>query len=178
MVEIYIKYAKIHIMSHELTANGNGSAKDLSEREHQVLQLLAHGHSSKGIARELFIAHATARRHMNHIYQRLGATNRYNAVLVALNHGELEEEEVVNGIVIVRFPRLKKRPRLRDVLRVMSADLGAHPQAAEVASRLDISTKTAKNHQAAIPEVLGTGLVPAVVNYHIVYGEAGVLATV
>jgi DNA-binding NarL/FixJ family response regulator len=48
----------------------------LSEREHEVLQLLARGQTIKEIAAELFISTATVKTHVHHIYRKLQVQNR------------------------------------------------------------------------------------------------------
>ena len=52
----------------------------LSERELEVLALLASGYSNAEIARALFVAVGTVKSHVNNIYRKLGATNRAEAV--------------------------------------------------------------------------------------------------
>jgi LuxR family maltose regulon positive regulatory protein len=55
----------------------------LSDRELQVLQLLAAGNSNREIAGELFISIGTVKRHVHHIYQKFGVSNRVQAVAMA-----------------------------------------------------------------------------------------------
>jgi DNA-binding CsgD family transcriptional regulator len=52
----------------------------LSERELEVLALLASGRTNAEIARELFVALGTVKSHVNNIYRKLGAANRAEAV--------------------------------------------------------------------------------------------------
>ncbi len=61
----------------------------LTEREVDVLQLLARGLSSKQIAARLVIAPKTARNHTEHIYAKIGTSNRASASLFAMQHGLL-----------------------------------------------------------------------------------------
>lgn len=55
-------------------------AESLSEREHEVLELLAEGLSNQEIARDLFISLATVKSHTAHIYGKLGVNSREQAV--------------------------------------------------------------------------------------------------
>ncbi len=55
----------------------------LSEREVQVLRLLARGASNKEIGRELAISHRTAQHHVQHIYDKIGVATRAAAALFA-----------------------------------------------------------------------------------------------
>ena len=59
----------------------------LSGREKQVMQLAADGHQGPVIADELGIAVSTIKTHFEHIYEKLGVTDRGNAVAVALREG-------------------------------------------------------------------------------------------
>ena len=52
----------------------------LSERELEVLALLASGRTNAEIARDLFVALGTVKSHLNNIYRKLGAANRAEAV--------------------------------------------------------------------------------------------------
>jgi DNA-binding NarL/FixJ family response regulator len=52
----------------------------LSERELEVLVLLASGRTNAEIARDLFVALGTVKSHVNNIYRKLGAANRAGAV--------------------------------------------------------------------------------------------------
>jgi ATP/maltotriose-dependent transcriptional regulator MalT len=52
----------------------------LSERELEVLALLASGRTNAEIARDLFVALGTVKSHVNNIYRKLGASNRAEAV--------------------------------------------------------------------------------------------------
>ena len=61
----------------------------LSERERQVLQLLAQGRSNQEIAQDLVIALDTVKRHVSHIFSKLGVTNRVQAVKQARELGLL-----------------------------------------------------------------------------------------
>jgi len=67
----------------------------LTEREVEVLKLVAEGKSNKEIAEELKISPHTARTHVNHILDKLHLANRVKATLYALSHGvsSLKETE-------------------------------------------------------------------------------------
>jgi two-component system response regulator NreC len=63
----------------------------LSEREREVLRLLALGHTNQEIAKMLYISVRTAETHRAHIMQKLRLTTRAELVRYALDHGLLEE---------------------------------------------------------------------------------------
>jgi two-component system response regulator NreC len=59
----------------------------LSEREREIFQLIAEGHSSKEIAAILFISPATVDTHRGNILQKLGAHSTAELVLYAVRRG-------------------------------------------------------------------------------------------
>jgi LuxR family maltose regulon positive regulatory protein len=64
----------------------------LSERELEVLQLLAHGDYNQQIADRLVITRETVKRHVTHIFEKLGVKNRVQAVTRARTLGLLADE--------------------------------------------------------------------------------------
>jgi two-component system, NarL family, response regulator NreC len=64
----------------------------LSDREREVLRLLALGHTNQEIASMLYISVRTAETHRAHIMQKLGLSNRAELVRYALAQGLLERE--------------------------------------------------------------------------------------
>ena len=64
----------------------------LSEREREVLRLLALGHTNQEIAKMLYISVRTAETHRAHIMQKLGLSSRAELVRFALSEGLLDEE--------------------------------------------------------------------------------------
>jgi len=63
------------------------SVDPLTERELDVLRLLARGQSNREIAAELSIAENTVRIHVAHILQKLGVEDRTQAVILAFQTG-------------------------------------------------------------------------------------------
>jgi DNA-binding NarL/FixJ family response regulator len=61
-----------------------GSRGKLTQRQRQILQLLANGESTTVAARELDVSEETVKTHTKHALARLGARNRTHAVAIAL----------------------------------------------------------------------------------------------
>jgi len=67
----------------------SGESTRLTTREHEVLVLLADGAGTSLIARRLHMSESTAKSHITKIYQKLGATNRAQALVTAMRIGLL-----------------------------------------------------------------------------------------
>jgi two-component system, NarL family, response regulator NreC len=76
----------------EVEAARRAADDPLSDREREVLRLLALGHTNQEIAKTLFISVRTAETHRAHIMQKLGLSTRAELVRYALANGLLEEE--------------------------------------------------------------------------------------
>jgi HD-GYP domain-containing protein (c-di-GMP phosphodiesterase class II) len=79
---------------HRVPRRREGPAR-LTLREIEVLRLVARGRSNKEIAALLTISPKTVGNHIEHIYTKIGATNRAMAGLFAMQNGLLPEEESV-----------------------------------------------------------------------------------
>jgi DNA-binding NarL/FixJ family response regulator len=67
----------------------------LSERECEVLALLARGLATKQVARRLGISPKTCDHHIQRLYGKVGVSTRAGATLFALEHGLVESDETV-----------------------------------------------------------------------------------
>jgi DNA-binding NarL/FixJ family response regulator len=63
----------------------------LSERECEIMELLAEGRTNQAIASELFITHKTVKNHLSRIYTRIGVANRGEAVAAWMAAAREEE---------------------------------------------------------------------------------------
>lgn len=75
----------------EVEAARRAANDPLSEREREVLRLLALGHTNQEIAKSLFISVRTAETHRAHIMQKLGLGTRAELVRYALANGLLDD---------------------------------------------------------------------------------------
>ena len=75
----------------EAEARARADSDPLSEREREVLRLLALGHTNQEIAKMLYISVRTAETHRAHIMQKLRLSTRAELVRHALESGLLEE---------------------------------------------------------------------------------------
>ena len=64
----------------------------LTARESEVLSLLAQGFSVSAIARSIFVSESTAKTHISKIYEKLGASNRADAIMKAVRSGLLADD--------------------------------------------------------------------------------------
>ncbi|TRO58997.1 response regulator transcription factor [Streptomyces sp. IB201691-2A2] len=62
----------------------------LTQREREVVRLMADGHSNRSIADSLYLSEATVKTHLVRIYRKLGVDNRAAAVSEAVRRGLLE----------------------------------------------------------------------------------------
>jgi len=71
---------------------------DLSDRERQVLTLIARGLTTRQIAERLFLSPGTVRIYVSHLLSKLGAANRTEALTLALQHHLIPQDEVVSRV--------------------------------------------------------------------------------
>jgi predicted ATPase/DNA-binding CsgD family transcriptional regulator len=83
---------QIDLARRALTAAGGhaAGAAGLTARETQVLRLIAEGATTREISERLFISAKTADNHIQHIYIKLGVTNRASATRWAFDHEVVE----------------------------------------------------------------------------------------
>lgn len=86
-----------YLDSEVASAMGDGefNPEQLSAREREVLMLASKGFSSKEVASQLFISERTVQTHLASIYDKLGAKNKTEALLLALKYGVVTLEELL-----------------------------------------------------------------------------------
>jgi DNA-binding NarL/FixJ family response regulator len=84
-------------MREQVESTGRGRAADpydtLTDREKQVLKLVAEGHSNKAVAELLAISVKTAMSHREHIMQKLDLHSRTELIRFALQHGVIRVDQ-------------------------------------------------------------------------------------
>jgi two-component system response regulator NreC len=74
----------------DAAAQAAAEADPLSDREREVLRLLALGHTNQEIAQQLYISVRTAETHRAHIMRKLNLSTRAELVRYAIKHHQLE----------------------------------------------------------------------------------------
>ncbi|EMC08431.1 TPA: response regulator transcription factor [Streptococcus mutans] len=87
MATIYTVLSGQREYSPELVEEVTFDSNPLSEREQEVLQLVAKGSSNQTIAEQLFLSNGTIRNYMTAIFNKLNANNRTDAVRIARENG-------------------------------------------------------------------------------------------
>jgi HD-GYP domain-containing protein (c-di-GMP phosphodiesterase class II)/DNA-binding CsgD family transcriptional regulator len=67
-----------------------GWPADLTDREVEVLRLIARGRSNRDVAQQLFIAPKTVGRHVENLYRKIGVSSRAAAAVFAMEHRLLD----------------------------------------------------------------------------------------
>lgn len=79
-------------LMHEFAHEGRAGGETLTEREREVLRLIARGMSNKEIARTLTLAEKTVKTHVSNILQKLHLADRTQAALYAVREGLADPE--------------------------------------------------------------------------------------
>lgn len=83
----YLPPSILDVPSPSSALEGKGRGKTLTNRQSQVLELVAQGMSNKQIAYEMGVSEATVKLHINALLRSIGATNRTQAVVTAQKMG-------------------------------------------------------------------------------------------
>jgi DNA-binding CsgD family transcriptional regulator len=131
----------------------------LTAREAAVLALIVRGQRPPEIARELVIAPSTARRHIEHVYRRLGVSSRPQAIAQVLRHVATAFPGATDTIreLLARFdadaPLAPYDLTGRETEVLILAARGDTNQ--QIAQRLDIRPETVKKHLHHVYAKLG-----------------------
>ena len=78
------------VTRHQRRAPRSPDLDRLTQRELEVLRLLAEGRSNAEIAAELYLSEATVKTHLQHLYEKLGVSERAAAVAEGMRRGLVE----------------------------------------------------------------------------------------
>ena len=67
---------------------------DLTEREDEILKLIAHGLSNADIAEQLFLSEGTIRNYTKNIFKKLDVTTRTQAAVLAIKYGLVKLDQI------------------------------------------------------------------------------------
>jgi DNA-binding NarL/FixJ family response regulator len=94
--EVLIEPATLSRLLHQVTKQREEQREvrslfaKLSDREWEILRLLAQGQRNEGIAAALFISPQTVQTHVRNVLGKLGVHSKLEAVALAVKHGEIE----------------------------------------------------------------------------------------
>ena len=74
----------------EVSSGGSGKARErspLSQREREIVQLVAQGYKNKEMAEKMFISEQTVKNHLHNIFDKLGVSDRLELALYAIHKG-------------------------------------------------------------------------------------------
>src|SRR5205823_3510149 len=97
-IDAEVAEAVLGAAGHRVARRPEGPA-GLTQREIEVLKLLARGLPNRQIAEQLVISPKTVANHVEHIYAKIGASTRARASLFAMQHGLLPEEAFTHAPV-------------------------------------------------------------------------------
>jgi two-component system, NarL family, nitrate/nitrite response regulator NarL len=64
----------------------------LSDREREIVQLVAQGFRNREIGEKLFISEQTVKNHLHNIFDKIGVSDRLELALYAIHHGLIEQK--------------------------------------------------------------------------------------
>ncbi len=85
--------------------------QELTAREHNIVAMIARGHSNKQISQELFISERTVKHHLTSIFGKLGLSSRLQLASFAAAHRMIPNADVRGGSVTARSNSTSREQR-------------------------------------------------------------------
>jgi two-component system, NarL family, nitrate/nitrite response regulator NarL len=86
----FLSDEKLAAVTREIRLRNHDDRPRLSNREHEILKRIAKGESSTAIARAMHLGLSTVKTHSRHLYEKLGVSDRAEAVAVAMRRGLID----------------------------------------------------------------------------------------
>jgi len=97
-LDSHITAEVIHAFSASSKSGARSEKPLLSDREIEVVQLVAQGFQNKEIGKELFISEQTVKNHLHNIFDKLGVSDRLELMLYAIHHRLIDKPD---GILVL-----------------------------------------------------------------------------
>lgn len=75
----------------DLPFETDSELQSLTNREREILSLVAKGHSNKEISEKLFVSELTVKTHLKNIFKKLNVSSRTQAILIGINKGLISD---------------------------------------------------------------------------------------
>ena len=139
-----------------------GPPDDLTQREVEILRLIALGHTNAEIGEQLYLSVRTVESHRAHIQQKLRRSTRAELVRYALDHGLLDEDLEALGFPATAARRrtdVRRPPRARKSRAMLAPDLTHRSRGwsspAAASRRWRRSSRSARSRAASAPRRAG-----------------------
>jgi DNA-binding NarL/FixJ family response regulator len=86
---IFLAHSSTSAAPHPRTTRADDATGELTNREREILRLVAEGHSNAQLARMLWVTEQTVKFHLSNVYRKLNVSNRTEAARWAQLHGLL-----------------------------------------------------------------------------------------
>jgi two-component system, NarL family, nitrate/nitrite response regulator NarL len=86
----FLSHETLAAVTREIRLRRHDDQPRLTAREHEILRRISDGQSSIAIARAMHLGHSTIKTHCRHLYDKLGVSDRAEAVAVAFRRGLID----------------------------------------------------------------------------------------
>jgi two-component system, NarL family, nitrate/nitrite response regulator NarL len=86
----FLSHETLAAVTREIRLRSHDDQPRLTPREHEILRRISRGESSTGMARAMHLGHSTVKTHCKHLYEKLGVSDRAEAVAVGFRRGLID----------------------------------------------------------------------------------------